>query len=105
MNSAIQKLKEWQDELQRKADFDSIEAKANHIGLINEIDLAIKRIEICEKWEIFPKSIIKELPSTEVTEYRIMDDGESDNIQYWHEVKFEDGKSISLSGGDLVVIK
>lgn len=80
MNPVIEKLESWIEELQRKEDFESIEEKSNHIGLINQIDLAIQRIELCKKWEIYPKSIIKELPQTDVTEYRIMEKAITSNI-------------------------
>lgn len=105
MNPAIEKLNEWIDELRRRTEFSSLEEKAEHIGLINQIDLAIQRIQLCEKWGIYPKSIIKELPETDVAEYRIMNDGESDDREYWEEVVFDNGKKVSLHGGDLIIIK
>ena len=92
-------------ELELKNDFSSLEEKANNIGLINQIKLAIKQIQICEKWGIYPSSIIKQLPPTEVTEYRIMDDGESNDRKYWKEVSFENAPNFYLSGGDLVIQK
>ena len=103
MNPAVEKLKGWIKELESLSEFSSIEEKAEHIGLINQIDTSIKRIELCEKWGIYPKSIVKKLPYTDVTEYRIVDDGECGDKRYWEEVTFDDGKPIYLQGGDLIV--
>ncbi len=105
MNPAIEKLKVWIEELDARSEFSSIEEKAEHTGLINQIDTAIKSIKLCDKWGIYPMSIIKELPETNVTEYRIVDDGESGDKRYWEEVIFDNGKPIYLQGGDLVIKK
>ena len=76
------------------------------IGLMNELDLACKRIALREKWGIYPKSIIQALPRQRIdngsSDYRIMEDCETENRENWKEADF-DGKFVRLNTGDLII--
>lgn len=80
-----------------------LQERADLIGLINELDLACQRLELCEKWRIYPHSIIKTLPIERAnSEYRIMDDCESEDRKWWVEADF-DGHHYRLNEGDLII--
>jgi hypothetical protein len=76
------------------------------IGAINEIDLACKRLELCEQWGIFPKSIVRALPQQKCengsSDYRIMEDCETESRQHWLEADFN-GRTHRFNAGDLIV--
>ena len=104
MNPAIERLKAYIAELRTVTTFSSIEEKASHIGLINQIELAIGNLELCEKHGIFPGSLVSVLPEAESSHfgYRVVHDCESSNPANWEEVLFE-GRKVEFSGGDLVI--
>jgi len=74
------------------------------VGQMSELDLACQQLELCDKWGIVPRSIIRALPPTccEGSEYRVMDDCESDNRKDWNEADF-DGGAIRFGGGTLII--
>ena len=106
MNPAIQKLEEYLVELNKVSEFKSIEEKATHIGLINQIDVAIGNLKLCEKYEIYPGSLVSIMPETEDPNflYLVVHENESSNPENWEEVLFK-GQQIQFSGGDLVIRK
>lgn len=106
MNPAIQKLKQYLAELEEICFFDSIEAKAEHIGLMNQVRNSIGQIELCEKFNINSGSLVSVLPETESPNlcYLAVHENESSNPENWEEVIFN-GQQIQLSGGDLVIRK
>ena len=106
MNPAIEKLNEYIDELKRRDTFESLEEKANHIGLINQIEVAIGNLKLCQKYEIYPRSLVSVLPKTENDNfgYLVVHENESSNPCNWEEVLF-DGNQVELAGGDLVIRK
>ena len=98
MNSpVIEHLEEWHASLSQLADFPSLEAKAEQIGLLNQIETALARLKMCEEHGIFPAAWIcvlppeinPEFPQPFYPEYRIVCDRESDEPQHWEEVRFE----------------
>lgn len=105
----IQHLEEWRATLAGLGDFPSLEAKAEHIGLLNRIETAIARLKMCETHEIYPSAWICELPPVIHEqfnpEYRVVNDGESDKPGHWQEVRFEKRGFVRLTGGDLVIKK
>lgn len=106
MNPAIEKLELFLTELESITDFDSLEAKAEHIGKINLVKNAIGQIELCEKHQIISGSLVSVLPETESPNfcYVVAHENESSNPENWEEVKFEN-RTIQFSGGDLVIRK
>ena len=106
MNPAIDKLNLYLSELESIDCFDSIEAKAEHIGLLNQIRSSIGQLELCEKHEINSGSLVSVLPETENPNfcYLAVRENESSNPENWEEVIF-DGRQIQFSGGDLVIRK
>ncbi|MEM9672566.1 MAG: hypothetical protein AAF992_08220 [Bacteroidota bacterium] len=71
-----------------------------------EIDRAIRWLEKGQEFNIHPKSKITVLPDTRVqtpsSEYRVIEDCESDDPNYWIEVKVK-GESIKPLPGSLIV--
>lgn len=114
MNCPItQHLEEWYATLGGMANFPSLEAKAEHIGLLNRIETAIARLKICETYEIHPSAwicklppeISPEFPQPFYPEYRVVCDRESDNPEHWEEVRFDQRGFVRLTAGDLVIKK
>ncbi len=106
MNPAIEKLNEYLAELSAVKDFVSIESKAEHFGLINQIKSSIGQLQLCDKFGINSGSLVSILPKTESPNfcYLAVHENESSNPENWEEVVFE-GQQIQFSGGDLVVRK
>lgn len=106
MNPAIEKLQSYLIELESVDEFGSIQAKADHIGIINQVKSAIGQLELCEKFGINSGSLVSVLPETENPNfcYLAVHENESSNPESWEEVVFE-GQQIQFSGGDLVIRK
>ncbi len=106
MNPAIEKLYEYLSELNAVVEFDCLEAKAEHIGLINQIKSSIGQLELCESFGINAGSLVSVLPETENPNfcYLAVHENESSNPENWEEVIF-DGRQVQFSGGDLVIRK
>ena len=106
MNPAINNLNEYLVELESITEFDSIEKKAEHFGVINQVRNSIGQIELCEKNEINASSLVNQLPEVESEEfcYIVAEQNESTNPENWTEVLFQ-GQQIWLSAGDLIVRK
>lgn len=106
MNPAITKLNEYLAELNKVIDFVSIEAKAEHIGLINQIKSSIGQLQLCDEFGINASSLVSVLPETESPNfcYLTVHENESSTPENWEEVIFE-GQQIQFSGGDLVIRK
>jgi len=105
-NPAIEKLKQYLEELEAKQSFDSVEAKAEHIGLINQVKASIGQLQLCEKHGINSASLVSVLPETENPNfcYLAVHENESSNPKDWEQVNFS-GQQIQFSGGDLVIRK
>lgn len=104
MDPAITRLNEYLMELEKVTDFKSIEDKANHIGIINQLKNSIGLLELCEKNQISAGSLVNQLPETDDPNlnFVVAYQNESTNPENWEEVLF-DGKPVWLSSGDLVV--
>ena len=76
------------------------------IGMASEIDLACQRLEVCEKWGIFPRSIVRALPPQKCesgsSDYRIMEDCETEHRPSWAEADFA-GQALRFNAGDLII--
>jgi hypothetical protein len=106
MSPAIIKLNEYLFELEAKKEFSSVEEKAEHFGLINQIKSSIGQLQLCEKYGLNAGSLVSVLPETEGPNfsYLAVHENESSNPENWEEVIF-DGQQIQFSGGDLVIRK
>jgi hypothetical protein len=105
----IEHLTQWRAELAKRTEFSSIEEKAEHIGLLNVIELNISQLRLCEEFGIVPSAQILVLPdiirSCYQPEYRIVEDSESDDPAHWREVVFPEAKRVRLTDGDIVIRK
>ena len=106
MNPAIEQLKKYVTELEALNEFDSIEAKAEHIGLIIQIKSSIKQLELCDKYGVNSGSLVSVLPETGNPNmcYLAVHENESSNPANWEEAIF-DGQKIQFSAGDLLIRK
>lgn len=86
-----------------------IEQKAELIGYKNSIVYAMKLLKKCEQHSIKPSSIFTTLPEqlcqTPSSEYRIVEDCETDDPQSWIEVNIKSAKygQLRLHEGDVVI--
>lgn len=86
-----------------------LEEKAELIGNKNLIEHSIKLLKKCEVNDIRSDSIFTKLPpkqcDTPSCDYRIVEDGETDDPSQWYEVKIE-GKRfgcVRLHEGDVII--
>lgn len=88
---------------------DSLEMKAKLIGNKNLIEHSIKLLKKCDKHGIAAGSIFTKLPQKQCdspsSEYRIIEDGETDDPEYWQEVAIENKQfnCVRLGEGDVVI--
>jgi len=82
------------------------ETHAEALALKRELDAAIAALELCQRFQIWPNSVVTTLPDlqtmTPSCAYRIAEDGESDDRAYWTELEIE-GKHFELSPGDVII--
>jgi hypothetical protein len=104
MKEAIDVIKEKLSELRERTQFDSIEEKSEHYGLINRYEMAIDRLNLCESYRITGGSIVNQLPdSGDIHQcFKVVHECESSDPCNWIEVEFENRK-ITLEGGDIVI--
>lgn len=109
IEKVISHLETWRAELALQKEFPTIETKAEHIGLLNVIELSVTRLRICEEYGIYPSARIRVLPdvvrSDYQPEYRIIEDSESNDPMHWKEVTIPDAGHIRLTDGDIVIQK
>ncbi len=86
-----------------------IEVKAELIGNKNLLEHSLKLLKKCEENDVRAGSIFTKLPAklcdTPSCDYRIIEDGETDDQKYWYEVKIEGKKieNVRLHEGDIVI--
>jgi len=104
VNPAISVLERHSKELEAKSDFDTLEAKAEHIGLAIQVKEAIAQLRLCEKHGITGSSLVNQMPQTPTKEHQFVlaYQNESTNPENWEEVLF-DNRQIWFSSGDLIV--
>ena len=87
----------------------NIEEKAELIGNKNLIEHSIKLLKKCEANDISAGSIFTKLPpkqcDTPSCDYRIIEDGETDNPAHWYEVQIKSKQygCVRLHEGDIVI--
>jgi len=83
-----------------------INQSQNILNKIHRYKQAVKWLKNGQQYNINPKSNITELPPTLVqtpsSEYRIMEDSESDDRSTWVELKIKD-QEFRLRGGDIII--
>ena len=104
MKEALEIIEEKLSELRLRADFNSIEEKAEHYGLIARYEMAVDRLKLCDKYEVTGGSIVKKLPDSGNIQfcYKVVHENESSNPSDWEEVLFEE-RALILESGDLVI--
>ncbi len=107
MEKVIAHLEQWKLELSTRTSFDSTEDKADHIGLMNSIEVAIKQLGLCRTYGINPSSWFCVFPER-VSGYsqpmfRVVCDGEGDHPSAWKELSFADHGKVKFHGGDLAI--
>jgi hypothetical protein len=109
INKVLDHLEQWHSELSKTSEFDSPEEHAAHIGLLNAIELCTKQLRICNDFGIYPSARVYVLPEVVrpdyQPEYRLIDDGESNDRDHWREVSFPSMQPVRLTGGDIVIQK
>lgn len=107
MENVINKLRDMAKGL--KADLPALsgEEKVAHAALLNEVEHAIGCLRICDINNIGPNSKVIELPTqiyqTPSSEYRIIEDCETEDRKYWVEPKVN-GDFIRLHQGSKVIL-
>jgi hypothetical protein len=106
MNPAISILQKHVVELEKKIDFDSLEGKAEHLGMIIQIEDSINQLALCEKYGITGGSLVNVMPETSSIHHQFVlaHQNESTNPEDWEEVLFNN-RQIWFSSEDLVVRK
>lgn len=88
---------------------ENLEKKAELIGNKNLIDYSLALLKKCDEFGVKPKSIFTKLPEqtcqTPSSEYRIMEDCETEERKWWVEAKIKEKKHdcIRLNQGDVVI--
>lgn len=86
-----------------------LEEKAELIGNKILTEHSIKLLKKCDEHGIAADSIFTKLPQkitdSGSSEYRVVEDSETDNSQYWQEVKIEGKTSncVRLNEGDVLI--
>lgn len=86
-----------------------IEEKAELIGNKTLLEHSVKLLRKCDENGIYAGSVFTKLPKKKCdspsSDYRIVEDGETDNPQSWWEVEIESkqDKHVRLGEGDVVI--
>ena len=109
MKNVLEHLNTWASDIAhalRKQSPADVQQHADLIALKTEIEAAIGRLELCERWGITSKSMVRELPIQKTrspsSEYRIMEDCETENRALWVEADFQ-GRKRRFNEGDLII--
>ncbi len=107
MDQVIAYLQNWRTEISTRTSFDSIQEKAEHIGLMNSIEVAIKQLELCRTYGINPASWFcvfpGKVPGYSYPEFRVVHDCEGDDPCGWRELSFPSRGKVKFHAGDLAI--
>ena len=107
MEQVIAHLENWKMDLSLRTSFGSIQEKANHIGLLNSIEMAIKQLELCRTYGINPGSWFcvfpEEVPGYSEPGFRVVCDRETHHPSGWMELTFPVHGKVLFRGGDLAI--
>ena len=78
----------------------SIDEKSDLIGKINLLNHSQELLRRCSEYDILPRSIWRRIPPPkhEWSEYRVMEDGDTDNQDSWTELEH-----IRFTGGEVII--
>ena len=88
---------------------ESLEEKADLIGKKTLIEHSIRLLKKCDENGVCAGSLFTKLPSkicdSPSSDYRIIEDGESDDNKYWTEIEIKDKQfgNVRLGEGDVVI--
>lgn len=102
----IARLRHWMSEEQQKLpQIIAVSDKAEQIGFINEIETAIKRLELCEKYQIYGGAKILVMPEeySPSVSYYVISDNESSKPESWTVLTDEQGSDFIMQSGDLAI--
>ncbi len=110
MEDVIQHLITWKTELETKCSFSTVAERAEHIGLVNRIDSAIRLLKLCALHDIPPGAWFCALPDSKdlgyhQVGYHVVCDNETHDPTEWSEVAFEKHGKLLLRPGDIVIKK
>ncbi|MBL4635473.1 MAG: hypothetical protein JKY56_16550 [Kofleriaceae bacterium] len=82
-----------------------LEAEATLIGQQNQVRFGIVLLKKCENFGVLPSSDFVVLPDTisPSSEYRVMEDVETDDPRHWTELTTPDDRLFRLYGGSVVI--
>ncbi len=107
MENVIDRLKDWAKNLKAELSSLSSDKKIAQATLLAEVEHGIGCLRLCDVYNIGPNSTIVELPAqtcqTPSSEYRILEDCETEDRKYWVEPKVH-GKPIRLNQGSKVIL-
>ena len=77
-----------------------LKEKANLIGQINLIKFSQELLRRCFEYDVIPKAVWRRIPMPqhEWSEYRLMEDNDTDNKEYWRKES-----SMRFTGGEIVI--
>lgn len=102
----IARLHQWMsEEQQRLLQKITVSDKAEQIGFINEIETAIKRLELCEKYQIYGGAKILVMPEeySSSVSYYLISDNESSKPENWTILTDEQCSDFVMQSGDLAI--
>jgi hypothetical protein len=100
----VERLRQWRDTV-----VEQMKEPASNSGAVRlkiQLDDAIECLRLCERYQIGPKARVVRLPeprtNTPSSEYRVMEDQETDRREHWIEVVI-DGVPIRPAPGSLLI--
>lgn len=103
----IRHLEDWKATLGETVEFASIQEKAEHLGLLNSIEVAIKQLRLCDQYGINPGAWFcvfpTEVPGYSQPMFKVVCDNETNDSKSWSEVRFEQRGTVTFHAGDLAI--
>lgn len=100
----IAQLEQWRDDA--KDELRAPITRENALELKRQLDVAVECLEFCQRYQIRPTAHVTVLPPTQTrtpsSEYRVMEDHESENREDWTEVEV-DGRQFRPGEGDIIL--
>ncbi len=107
MQQVLLKLRSWRDETVAALRSDSGD-RSVELALKRELDRAIACVELCDRYAIDPQGKVTVLPEsrtrTPSSEYRLVEDHETDDRAHWTEVHV-DGEPVRPAPGDAILTR
>lgn len=98
------KIRRWREEIVAELRAPETYDKALHIK--RQLDAAIECLEFCQQHQISPDAEVLVLPMTQTrtpaSNYRVLEDHETDQQEYWVELKINN-QPLHLYPGDMII--